>query len=261
MKEHNLDKLFRQKLQDHSVPPTPAAWDKLASNLNTRRRTRRGYYAAAAAAVLLLMLASIGLWQNEGRNVPDQQQPVVAVQEHVPSPTTSAPVGAGTTEVKDSPTAPAEEVNEAPSSSPEVASPAQLAAIETPNQKAASPQATLPSATEQDTPAPAEAGQSLPEASAEPLLAQELPAAPSSQGVTLPVTETISPPNAAMALAHAEQVVIRYDTSTPDDKNADRGKAPEKVFSLMKKVKQGEIGLADIRKAKDNLLSGRLNKP
>lgn len=265
MKEHNIDKLFRQKLQDHSVTPTPAAWDKLASSLNTRRsRKRGGYYAATAAVVLLLMLAWIGLWQNGDGNVLDQPQPAVAVQEKPTPPTTSSPVGADTTDVMDTPATTTEAINEAPAATPEMAAPAQLAAVETPKPKETAPQLPTPSPVqEQQSVAQAATEQSLPEVSAETLLAQEeLPAAPASQGVELPTaTEAISPPDPAMALANSEQVVIRYDASTPDDENADRDNAPEKVFSLMKKVKKGEIGLADIRKAKDNLLSGRLNKP
>lgn len=264
MKEHNIDKLFRQKLQEHSVKPTPAAWDKVAGNLNAGRRKREGYYGAAAAVVLLLIVSWIGLRQWDTVDILNgKQQTTVAVQEH---PTQSRPhesVGTGTSEPTSGSTSTEEAVEQSQTTAPQPpVAPAQLAAVET-SKAASTTKKAVPATAEKQEADPALQPDVL-QVTPETTLAQELPAAPKrlEESMPLPPTRTVLP-SADNALASAEQVVIRYDASTTDEapEDQDRDNAPEKVLSLMKKVKHGEIGLANIRKAKDNLLSGRFNKP
>lgn len=263
MKEHNIDELFRQKLQQHRVAPTPAAWDKVASNLSSRRRKRGGYYAAAAAVVLLLSLGWVGLRQEGEQDLlSSQPQTTVAVREQATAPTTLAPAEAETKEqpIQETvePAIAAEETKKAATSASQAPAPAQLAATQKTTSGAA-PGKMAPGPAEKEERAPL-LQPHVAEVQLETALAQELPAAPSSQSASLPITEeTVTAPLADIPLASTEQVVIRYDAADATDE--DRNNAPEKVLSLMKKVKHGEIGLADIRKAKDNLFSGRFNKP
>jgi hypothetical protein len=273
MKEHKIDQLFRQKLQQHSVAPTPAAWDKVATGLNHRRRKRGGYYAAAAVMVLLL---SAGWFWLEQNNTSDyQQHPSVAVSE--PTVTDPAPAISAETPTQEEPAyvanaeAPAsqEAQNTASAAMPDAAS--KTFASETAASKKAAAHAgntnsSQLAAAHEETTQPAtqatESAPAQPETTTEAALAQALPVAPGSQKANLElIPEAITAPSAELVFAKAEQVVIRYDASDASSAEEKPDNAPEKVLSLLQKVKHGDIGLAEIRNAKDNLFSGRFNKP
>lgn len=256
MKEHKIDKLFRQKLHQHSETPTPAAWNQVASQLKTRRRKRGGYYAAAAAVVLLLSCVWLGLQQKEDP-LNNSQHTTIAVNEQVPSPSSSVAVGAGETQDH-------EEAN-----SPDASKPAASAtsAVATASQTASAKSSRVKTQTSKvakQRNKPLDAAVEMQEGRPESALAQALPElAPATPNSFTAVNEaavntTIALPSAENLIASTEQVVIRYNAATIEE---DQDNASEKVLSIMKKVKQGEIGLSDIRQAKDNLLSGRFNKP
>ncbi|WP_224998410.1 hypothetical protein [Cesiribacter sp. SM1] len=269
MKEHKIDQLFRQKLQQHSVAPTPAAWDKVATGLNHRRRKRGGYYAAAAVMVLLL---SAGWFWLEQNNAPDYQQQLAVTEQPKAVPGAAAPSAETPAQEE-----PAYAAGTEATASPGAQNPATDAAKipDTASETAASQKVTTPAAsintsyiaaTQQEPALPAEqateSAAALPEATAETTLAQALPEAPGSQKADLELhPEAISAPSAELAFAKAEQVVIRYDAADASSPEEKPDSAPEKVLSLLQKVKHGDVGLADIRNAKDNLFSGRFNKP
>jgi len=56
-----LDRLFKEKLENHQVPPSDAAWSKVESSLD---KERKGiiWFRAAAAIVLLGMVTATALW-------------------------------------------------------------------------------------------------------------------------------------------------------------------------------------------------------
>ncbi|AHM63089.1 hypothetical protein D770_24220 [Flammeovirgaceae bacterium 311] len=268
MKEHKIDQLFRQKLQQHSVAPTPAAWDKVAAGLNHRRRKRGGYFAAAAVMALLLSAGWFWLQQNGAADY--GQQPSVAVTEQA-APGKQPDAGREATALK--------ETASVADNSTEVPAAFEGAAIA--NVEAEAPAASIPgtaskkiapqpaisttsqiAAEQEDSAQPAATASAQTDAIPETALAQALPEAPDSQTAGLELQpELIAIPAAELALAKSEQVIIKFegsDSATPEDKP---DSAPEKVLSLLQKVKHGDIGLADIRNAKDNIFSGRFNKP
>lgn len=269
MKEPKIDQLFRQKLQQHRVAPTPAAWDKVAGQLSKRRRKRGGYYAAAAAVLMLLAAGWLWLAQQPGDPYL-QQTPAVAVQEQpaaqdLPRHTESA------AKTADPEKAAATEKTVAPGAATTgnlVAADQQLASAEASNTQQKQHQQPKPKVA-----SPAPAAQRV-EATPETALATALPQAPAAD-VTLPDIQpkAIALPATEALIVQTEPVIIRYDASlagataatetTPEPvapaEDADQG--AEKVISILQKVKQGEIGLADIRQAKDKLLSGKFNKP
>lgn len=256
MKEHNIDQLFRQKLQQHSVNPTPAAWDKVAAGLNTRRRKRGGYYAAAAAVVLLLTVSWFWLQQTDIVNG-DQLQTVAVTEQPKSSQSATAepelPEASTATTASTSEPAPVQVATTetaTPATTPKTSKAAKaLPGLSPANAPAVANAETAPSVQ------PAEEVGTMPET----VLAQALPVAPIRQAENIAVELQLPAlPSAEAVLANTEQVVIRYDAANNDNKQE---QTSEKVLSILHKVKQGEIGLADIREAKDNLLSGRFNKP
>lgn len=256
MKEHNIDQLFRQKLQEHHVAPTPAAWEQLSSSLQQRRRKKRGGYYAAAAAVALLLSAS-WLWLQLQEQVP-ANEPAVAVTEvqqpsvqPLPADEQLAPAAGAATVATATPVL-TPEVPEA-SSAPALAS---TAAQQRAVRKQAKTRSITPAVQHLQQQETAPVVQQMVNELPETVLALELPE-PAPMQVQLPQEEiTVSTP--APVYASAEQVIIRYSTAAPAE---EKDNTPEKALSLLQKVKQGEIGLASIRQAKDNLLSGKFSKP
>jgi cytoskeletal protein RodZ len=260
MKEPNIDQLFRQKLQQHTVSPAPTAWDKVHAGLNTRRRKRGGYYAAAAAVILLLSAGWLGLQQYQQQGDGSPSQPTLAVQDRaMPSPVTLSP------EPSLAEQSVAEQAAE-PANSPATnlqQAPQQAVALAQQDKAAPKPS--------RNKGVPAVTAQALPQAESLPAEAalarqQVLPHLKSQQGSLDLSDAPLDLPSAEWALASAEPVIIRYELKDqlrdePLDEDEERDSAPEKVLALFQKVKHGEIGLAGIRQAKDNLLSGRINKP
>ncbi len=68
MKEelNNMDKIFREKLEDFPVEPPAYVWDNIQTNLSgIRRRKRMAWYSWSAAAALLLLAFIAGWYFNE----------------------------------------------------------------------------------------------------------------------------------------------------------------------------------------------------
>ncbi len=274
MKEHNIDQLFRQKLQNHAVKPTPAAWDQIASNLNTRRRKRGGYYAAAAAVVLLL---SAGwFWLQQQPDPLQVQQTTVAVNKEAAAPGKTAPsqTPPAIVAAPDQAEAVSPENEQADADLPAAKNTTAAAAAAAPQlattQTSKAPgKQNSPLKVQAETPTDRQDVQRQETVEQETALATALPIAPATENPLPQVqAEDFTLPSAETLLNSTEQVVIRYDASSAAQATADQSasddeqeQGPEKVLSILQKVKQGEIGLADIRQAKDKFLSGRFNKP
>ncbi|EMR04123.1 hypothetical protein [Cesiribacter andamanensis] len=268
MKEHNIDQLFRQKLHQHTAPPTPAAWEQLSAGLNARRRKRGGYYAAAAVALLLLSAGWFGLqhYQPQG----SERTPSVAVNEQTaPVRSPQLPEASPSASASER-TTPAEESNPLPAV-PQAGTPPEAASLAA-NQPATQGGTKLADGRNASGAQPRTATPKPALLQAETALAEAetLPDLRGRNASLELVAETpMALPTTDLALAGTEAVIIRYDArdavalaaaeAEPEADEPDT--APEKVLSIFQKVKHGEIGLADIRQAKDNLLSGRFSKP
>ena len=97
MSAEDLDKLFRDKLNQKSVAPSNEAWERLQARLQVpaqeeEKRPVMWYYSAAAA---ITMLVSVGLWTLNQDNNPLQPAGTVAtVQQPKPAaPAAGQPEG------------------------------------------------------------------------------------------------------------------------------------------------------------------------
>jgi len=86
-----LDRVFREKLENHQETPSQAAWDTLASQLDTKQvPKKRNAWLAIAAAISLVLGAAFLFWSTKQQ--PEIQAPLAEVQEINPKVGTTIPV-------------------------------------------------------------------------------------------------------------------------------------------------------------------------
>jgi len=86
-----LDRVFREKLENHQETPSQAAWDTLASQLDTKQvPKKRNAWLAIAAAISLVLGAAFPFWSTKQQ--PEIQAPLAEVQEINPKVGTTIPV-------------------------------------------------------------------------------------------------------------------------------------------------------------------------
>lgn len=59
-----LDRVFREKLENHLEAPSPAAWDKLDTQLNPSEQPKKNFWWAIAAAMPLLLGLGYLIWSQ-----------------------------------------------------------------------------------------------------------------------------------------------------------------------------------------------------
>ncbi|OYX15845.1 MAG: hypothetical protein B7Z16_12625 [Algoriphagus sp. 32-45-6] len=67
-----LDRLFREKLEDHQEKPSMLAWERLESQLPASQSSNRGIWWAVAASASLLLVAGWFVWKNSGEIASEQ---------------------------------------------------------------------------------------------------------------------------------------------------------------------------------------------
>ncbi|MEK0441910.1 MAG: hypothetical protein RL403_888 [Bacteroidota bacterium] len=78
--DEELDRVFREKLENHEASPSSVAWDKLEAQLDAARQPKKSSWWAIAAAMPLLLGLSYLIWSQ----VPEiEQENSVAVIEEV----------------------------------------------------------------------------------------------------------------------------------------------------------------------------------
>lgn len=60
-----MDKVFRQKLENHEEKPSALAWDRLENQLPTHSRKNPGFIWAAAAVILVLLSVGALYWSGD----------------------------------------------------------------------------------------------------------------------------------------------------------------------------------------------------
>ncbi|MGB3466106.1 MAG: hypothetical protein WBA74_12590 [Cyclobacteriaceae bacterium] len=60
-KQHNIDQLFANKLENAGIKPTDNAWSKLETELAGKKKSRAATWMKVAAAILILIVAAISL--------------------------------------------------------------------------------------------------------------------------------------------------------------------------------------------------------
>lgn len=89
-----LDRVFREKLENHQESPRPAAWDKLEAHLDGGKHPKENYWWAIAAAIPLLLGFGYLIWSQVPQS---KKESPIATSEEV---TTSTPGPESTPEVE-----------------------------------------------------------------------------------------------------------------------------------------------------------------
>jgi hypothetical protein len=91
-----LDRVFREKLENHQETPSLAAWDTLASQLDTKQAPKKASsWWAIAAAISLVLGAAFLFWSTKQQ--PEIQDPLAEVQETTTEVVTTTPVAPSST--------------------------------------------------------------------------------------------------------------------------------------------------------------------
>ena len=254
MEEKDLDRLFRQKLDNFEATPSSQAWQQLEQSLQHKKERKVWPYLSGIAASLLLLM---GIWGGMELAQPATPEKPLAAEE-TGKPAVAAVPSAAIQESKPLPTAVAEAGEASSKSVPRKAA----AEIKVPAPVKSIKKATVdqkPSSQVAFSKTPVPAVEKLPELELESksFQAQSLAALEVKVKIERPEPEY-------------EEVVIRYapneqeaiavaDTKTSPSEEKDL--SARKLLGFFKKVTNNNT-LADLRDAKDQLLSlDRLSSP
>lgn len=91
-----LDRVFREKLENHQETPSLAAWDTLASQLDAKQAPKKASSWWAIAAAITLALGAAFLFWSTGKET-EIQAPLAEAQETNPEVSVNPPVTASPT--------------------------------------------------------------------------------------------------------------------------------------------------------------------
>ena len=74
-----LDRVFREKLENHEASPSPAAWDKLEAQLDAAKQPKKSSWWAIAAAMPLLLGLGYLIWSQAPQA--EQENSLAAIEE------------------------------------------------------------------------------------------------------------------------------------------------------------------------------------
>ena len=89
--DETLDRVFREKLENHQETPSLAAWDTLASQLDAKQAPKKASSWWAIAAAITLALGAAFLFWSTGQE-PEVQAPLAEAQEINAEVVTTTPV-------------------------------------------------------------------------------------------------------------------------------------------------------------------------
>lgn len=92
--DEELDRVFREKLENHEEPSSPAAWDKLEAQLDAAKQPKKNSRWAIAAAMPLLLGLGYLIWSQAPQT--DKESSLAATEELLEIP----PVSKSTLEVE-----------------------------------------------------------------------------------------------------------------------------------------------------------------
>jgi cytoskeletal protein RodZ len=78
--DDTLDRIFREKLENHQETPSPAAWDTLASQLDSKQAPKKASSWWSIAAAITLALGAAFLFWFTGQK-PEKQAPLAEAEE------------------------------------------------------------------------------------------------------------------------------------------------------------------------------------
>jgi len=91
-----LDRVFREKLENHQETPSQAAWDTLASQLDTKQAPKKASSWWAIAAAITLVLGAAFLFWSIGQES-EINAPLAEAQEIIAEVVTTTPVAPSST--------------------------------------------------------------------------------------------------------------------------------------------------------------------
>lgn len=254
MKNEELDRLFRQKLEQLEGQPSTQAWQQLEQQLQHKKQRKVWVYLSGIAASLLLLLGIWGSLEYSSSFIPAapvaQEQEQEHGSDHKEEPAaTTAPQSRDTeqpTTIAENETAEEEKQTPTQTTKPKDKAPrqAQTARADIPVNKPVQ-KATTPAAE------PAE----LPQAETKPALINSL--AETSQAALAKPATVIEP--VIISYKADEDEISKQTVELAERKSKEL--TPKKVFGFLKKLKDNSSGsLAELREAKDDLLSLRLSR-
>ena len=90
-----LDRVFREKLENHEASPSPAAWDKLEAQLDAAKQPKKSSWWAIAAAMPLLLGLGYLIWSQAPQA--EQENSLAAIEEvSTSTPVSVSPIEAET---------------------------------------------------------------------------------------------------------------------------------------------------------------------
>ncbi len=90
-----LDRVFREKLENHEASPSPAAWDKLEAQLDAAKQPKKSSWWAIAAAMPLLLGLGYLIWSQAPQE--DEESSLAAIEEvSTSTPVSVSPIEAET---------------------------------------------------------------------------------------------------------------------------------------------------------------------
>ena len=89
-----LDRVFREKLENHQESPSPAAWDKLEAQLDAAKQPKKSSWWAIAAAMPLLLGLGYLIWSQAPQT--EQESSLASIEEV----STSTPVSESSPEAE-----------------------------------------------------------------------------------------------------------------------------------------------------------------
>ena len=92
--DEELDRVFREKLENHQESPSPAAWDKLEAQLDAAKQPKKSSWWAIAAAMPLLLGLGYLIWSQVPQA--EKENSLTAIEEV----STSTPVSESPIEVE-----------------------------------------------------------------------------------------------------------------------------------------------------------------
>lgn len=93
--DEELDRVFREKLENHEASPSPAAWDKLEAQLDAAKQPKKSSWWAIAAAMPLLLGLGYLIWSQAPQT--DEESSLAAIEEvSTSTPVSVSPIEAET---------------------------------------------------------------------------------------------------------------------------------------------------------------------
>ena len=92
--DEELDRVFREKLENHEASPSPAAWDKLEAQLDAAKQPKKSSWWAIAAAMPLLLGLGYLIWSQVPQT--EQESSLASIEEV----STSTPVSESSPEAE-----------------------------------------------------------------------------------------------------------------------------------------------------------------